>query len=70
MRTVCFGRFCETSMKFNPIASYVGAARDLVWYLEVPSLNRCLACLFWSVASLVIGWYVFRAKSKNVSEEL
>ena len=59
-----------TLLKFNPIASYVGAARDLVWYLEVPSLNRCLACLFWSVASLVIGWYVFRAKSKNVSEEL
>ena len=57
-------------LRFNPMASFVGAGRDLVWYLQVPSLTRCLACLFWAVSSLVIGWYIFRAKSGNVSEEL
>ena len=59
-----------TLLKFNPMASYVGAARDLVWYLQVPSLNRCLACLAWALLSLVLGWYLFRKYSVNVSEEL
>jgi ABC-2 type transport system permease protein len=59
-----------TLLKFNPMASYVGAARDLVWYLQVPSLNRCLACLAWAGLSLVVGWYLFRKYSVNVSEEL
>lgn len=57
-------------LHFNPIATYVGAARDLVWYLQVPSLSRCLACFAWSVTSLVVGWFVFRKFSVNVSEEL
>jgi ABC-2 type transport system permease protein len=57
-------------LHFNPVATYVGAARDLVWYLQVPSLSRSIACVLWAVASLLVGWFVFRAKSVNVSEEL
>lgn len=57
-------------LKFNPMAQFVGAARDLVWYLRVPSLNRCLAILAFTLVSFIGGWYVFRKTSRNVSEEL
>lgn len=59
-----------TLLKLNPMASFVGAGRDLVWYLQVPSLDRTLACVFWALLSATLGWFLFRKYSLNVSEEL
>lgn len=57
-------------LRFNPMAQFVGVARDLVWYLRMPDLNSVLACLAFSLVSLCGGWFLFRKYSANVSEEL
>lgn len=57
-------------LRLNPLTQFVGAARDLVWYLQVPSLSRCIAVVGLGVVTLVGGWGLFRRISKNVSEEL
>ncbi len=57
-------------LRLNPLTQFVGAARDLVWYLQVPSLSRCVAVVGLGVVTLAVGWTVFRRISKNVSEEL
>lgn len=57
-------------LRLNPLTQFVGAARDLVWYLQVPSLERCLGIFLMSLFSLVVGWGLFRRHSRNVSEEL
>lgn len=56
-------------IELNPLTQFVGFARDAVYFLEVPSLGRITAVVAWSVASFVPGWWYFRRKSMEISEE-
>jgi ABC-type polysaccharide/polyol phosphate export permease len=59
-----------TLVKVNPLTQFVGALRDLVYDLEVPSAGRWLGLVAVSVASAVIGWMLFRRFAGRVSEEM
>jgi ABC-type polysaccharide/polyol phosphate export permease len=53
----------------NPLAQFIGIARDAVYYLRVPSLGRVLAALVWASGTFCVGWIYFRRRSMEISEE-
>jgi ABC-2 type transport system permease protein len=57
-------------LTLNPLTQYVGAARDLLWDLEVPTLGRCVGIVVVSLGTLLVGWVIFTHFSRDVSEEL
>lgn len=57
-------------MELNPMASFVGAYRDLLYNLRFPDAGVWLYLLVWSAASLVIGALVFARLEPNLAEEL
>lgn len=54
----------------NPMTQFVGAARDIVYDLEVPSAGRLFGVVASSLLSLTLGWVIFNWKAADVSEEL
>lgn len=54
----------------NPLTHFVGAAQEIFYLLEVPSGQRLLYLTGVSLASFLVGWVVFVARSADVSEEL
>ena len=57
-------------VRFNPLTLFVGGMRDAVYDLEVPNLARLGGLTAVSIATVVIGWAVFRRFAGRVSEEL
>jgi ABC-type polysaccharide/polyol phosphate export permease len=57
-------------VRLNPLTHFVGAAQEIFYLLEWPSAARLLYLTGVSLASFVIGWVVFVARSADVSEEL
>jgi ABC-type polysaccharide/polyol phosphate export permease len=57
-------------VRLNPLTHFVGAAQEIFYLLEVPSAQRLLYLTGASIASFVVGWVVFVARSADVSEEL
>lgn len=57
-------------VKLNPLTHFVGAAQEIFYLLEVPSGGRLLYLTGVSIATFVVGWIVFVARSADVSEEL
>ena len=53
----------------NPLAQLVGAYRDVLWDLTVPSPGRWLAVLGWTVGALAVGWWYFRDRAYLIGEE-
>lgn len=54
----------------NPLAQYVGAVRDVVYDLEVPSAGRFGWMAGAAIVSLAIGWTAFSRGARDVIEEL
>jgi len=57
-------------LTLNPLTQFVGASRDLLWDLEVPTLGRCVGIVVLSLGTLFVGWALFSRFSRDVSEEL
>jgi ABC-2 type transport system permease protein len=54
----------------NPLVHFVEAFRDLLYEHHLPGLGTTLFVVLSSVASLVLGWWVFARFSKRLAEEL
>jgi ABC-2 type transport system permease protein len=57
-------------IELNPLTQFVGATRDILYDLEMPSAGRLLAIVVWSAVALGVGWVVFNRKALDVSEEV
>jgi ABC-type polysaccharide/polyol phosphate export permease len=62
--------WAQLLVKLNPLTQFVGASRDIFYGMEVPSLTRMAGLTAVSALTFVVGWSIFTAKSKDVSEEL
>jgi ABC-2 type transport system permease protein len=60
----------ELLVRFNPLTLFVGGMRDAVYDLEVPNLARLGGLTAVSIATVLIGWAIFRRFAGRVSEEL
>lgn len=54
----------------NPVTSFVTAARESLYLLEVPSLSQWTAMSVWAVLALLVGWWAFNRKAAALIEEL
>lgn len=68
--TRAYGLPIRRMVELNPLSSFIGASRDLVYHLQVPSLSRWLAVLGYSLTLFCLGWWFFSVKSVDLSEEL
>lgn len=55
----------QTIMDFNPMFHYVTYFRDIAMYGTTPGLGENLLCLGMAVATLVIGFLVFKKSQKK-----
>jgi len=54
----------------NPISQFVGAFRDVVYFLEWPSTQRILLLATYGLTSLSLGWWFLNRRSMTLSEEM
>jgi len=57
-------------LELNPIADFVLAFRSVVYDLRVPSLTRLGSLFAISFVTVIIGWWVFHRRARDISEEL
>lgn len=57
-------------VRLNPLTQFVGAVRDVMYDLQVPSLARSAGIVVASLLALVVGWALFHRKAADISEEL
>ncbi len=57
-------------LELNPMFQYVSAARDSVYFLQVPSLTNTAVMVTCSIGSLWLGWWYFSKHSMDLSERL
>lgn len=55
---------------WNPMTQVIVAYRDILYYGTVPRLETLTASWMWGVASMVVGWAVFRKLQRKFAEEL
>ncbi len=60
----------ETVVRLNPLTQFVGASQQIFYLLEVPSFARLGGLTVISFGTFALGWAIFSATSKDVSEEL
>lgn len=65
-----YGLPIKTLLAFHPMAPFVGAGHDVVYFQHLPSVGRVAAMIAWTVASLSFGLWYFRKRSMAISEEL
>lgn len=54
----------------NPLTSFVSAARESLYLLQVPSPAEWAVMAGWSAAALAIGWWTFNRRAADLIEEL
>jgi ABC-type polysaccharide/polyol phosphate export permease len=54
----------------NPISQFVGTARDVVYFLEWPSVARLALLASYAFGSLGFGWWFLNRRSMALSEEM
>lgn len=57
-------------IRFNPLTHFVGATRDLLYHLTVPSAGRMAVIATISLGTFALGWVLFRRRAPVLSEEL
>jgi ABC-type polysaccharide/polyol phosphate export permease len=60
----------QALISLNPMTHYVGAMRDCVYLLEMPSIQKWLGITAVSFVTFFAGWAVFSRGSRQISEEL
>jgi ABC-2 type transport system permease protein len=58
----------RTIVRLNPMTQFVGVARDLLYYLQLPSAGRLIGLTLASFATFAVGWAIFAARSSGISE--
>ena len=48
---------------------FVEIARDGVYFLQTPDPLKLLVAAAWAVGTFTVGWFYFRARSMEISEE-
>lgn len=65
-----YGLPAREIVSWNPVSQFVGAAHDLIYFLQLPSPGRVIALLIYSTVVPLLGLRFFRARSMAISEEL
>lgn len=60
----------KTLLELNPLTSYVGVSRSLLYYQEMPAGRALAVVLILSPLTLAIGFNVFRVLGRDITEEL
>ena len=55
--------------RFGDPALFVEIARDGVYFLQTPDPLKLLVAAAWAVGTFTVGWFYFRARSMEISEE-
>jgi ABC-2 type transport system permease protein len=63
-------RWIQILVQWNPLTQFVGASQQIFYLLEVPSFSRLGGLTVVSFLTFALGWAIFSAISKDVSEEL
>jgi ABC-2 type transport system permease protein len=64
------GTVLHTVLVGNPLAQFVGAFREAMWQLRLPSLATWAGLFAWAVGALLLGWLVFRDRAYRIGEEI
>jgi ABC-type polysaccharide/polyol phosphate export permease len=65
-----FGIEVKTLLLLNPLTSYVGVSRDLLYVQQFPNLGQLAVVLILSPITLLVGFNVFRVFGRDITEEL
>jgi ABC-type polysaccharide/polyol phosphate export permease len=57
-------------IELNPLTQFVGWSRDAFYLLRWPSLPSFVGVIVVSFATFFLGWWLFNAKSRNITQEL
>ena len=57
-------------IRLNPISQFTEASRELLYGLDWPSLLRLGVMAVVSLTVGAVGWMVFKARTRNIAEEL
>lgn len=56
--------------KLNPMTSIIAAYRSILYYKIMPDLSHMGIIFIWSIAFIIIGYFVFQKLQKGFAEEL
>jgi ABC-type polysaccharide/polyol phosphate export permease len=65
-----FGLPMRTLVELNPLTQMVNFSRDIFYLQQLPSLTSVVGLAVSSVATFLVGWWLFNRKAENVTEEL
>ncbi len=65
-----YGLPAKQIVEWNPVSQFVQAAHDLVYFLELPPLERVVAMVAFATISPLLGLAYFRRRAMEISEEL
>lgn len=60
----------QAILRFNPLTSYVGAMRQVAYFLDFPTPGSWMVMISSAAVSLVGGWIIFSRWAPTVIEEL
>lgn len=60
----------DTILAFHPMAPFVAAAHETVYFQQLPTLGQVAAMLAWTSVSITVGLWYFRKRSMRISEEM
>ena len=64
-----YGLPVRALVEWTPPAVFVEIARDGVYFLQTPDPLKVLVAAAWAVGTFTVGWFYFRARSMEISEE-
>lgn len=59
-----------TIFRLNPAETFLEAFRSCLYDFAMPSLGVSAACIFWGVATFIVGRFVFSRHADRIVEEL
>lgn len=57
-------------LELNPLAQFMSAAREALWYQQMPSAGQLGILTAVSAVTFVIGWTVFQRAAVDIAEDL
>ncbi len=58
-------QWLQTILLVNPMYNYLQFMRDIFLFQTTPAFQTCALCVFWAVASLGIGYFIFHKTEKK-----
>lgn len=62
--------YLKNILVFNPMANFINAYRDSLFYQKIIPLDNLLDLVYVSLVTLIIGFFVFNKLEKGFAEEL